>query len=63
MMRASAIFRPFTYVSSNRLPTAQLSAGMVWNHIQSISFADSVGPPISTVIMELDNSSASFVRI
>jgi hypothetical protein len=63
IMRASAIFRPFTYVSSKRPPTAaQLSAGMVWNHIQSIIFADSVGPPISTVITVLDKSSASFAR-
>src|SRR4029077_4645974 len=45
-----------------RPPTAQLSAGMVWNHIQSIIFADSVGPPTSTVMIVLDNSSASFAR-
>src|SRR4029077_1586944 len=62
MMRASANFRPFAYLLSKRPPTAQLSAGMVWNHIQSTIFADSVGLPISMAIMVLPNSSASFAR-
>lgn len=34
----------------------------MWNRIQSIIFADSIGPPTSTVIVVLDDSSPSLAR-